>query len=404
MAEKKNSENFFDDDYTSIIFDSVSGLLDDDDSNNDVPNDDDNDGGKANPTSNNDNDQEPSNVDDDNDTDDGGNDADGADDDVDDVDDTNNNDNDIDTGEGSDNDGGDDSSPLVPYAKLLVDEGILPNLNLDEFDGTAEGLKEAMNKEIHSGIEAYKASLPEDVKKIIDGYEVGVPLEKLLELNKEKLNVSTIKESDIINNEELQKEIVRKYFKKTTRFSDKKIEQNIERLSDIGELEAEALSNITELKALVEEEEAKAIEDAKRREEEYQEQLRKYWEEFDKKLEAADEIIPGLKVTKAIKQKIITNLSTAVATDQNGNPVNKIAYYRSKHPQEFELYLNYLFEVTNGFSDFSVLSKGGKKAAIAELEKAARNLDVNKTKRSVPRNTSDPDTITGIRDFLNGSR
>lgn len=395
MAEKKNSENFFDDDYTSIIFDSVSGLLDDDDPDNSVPNDDDD--GKANPEPNGDDDQEPLNAD-------GGNDTDQVDDNVDDVDDTNNNDNDIDTGEGSDNDGGDDSSPLVPYAKLLVDEGILPNLNLDEFDGTAEGLKEAMNKEIHSGIEAYKASLPEDVKKIIDGYEVGVPLEKLLELNKEKLNVSTIKESDIINNEELQKEIVRKYFKKTTRFSDKKIEQNIERLSDIGELEAEALSNITELKALVEEEEAKAIEDAKRREEEYQEQLRKYWEEFDKKLEAADEIIPGLKVTKTIKQKIITNLSTAVATDQNGNPVNKIAYYRSKHPQEFELYLNYLFEVTNGFSDFSVLSKGGKKAAIAELEKAARNLDINKTKRSVPRNTSDPDTITGIRDFLNGSR
>ena len=395
MAEKKNSENFFDDDYTSIIFDSVSGLLDDDDSNNNVPNDDDD--GNANPTSNDDNDQQPLNADD-------GNDTDEVDDDVDDVDETNNNDNDIDTGEGSDNDGGDDSSPLVPYAKLLVDEGILPNLNLDEFDGTAEGLKEAMNKEIYSGIEAYKASLPEDVKKIIDGYEVGVPLEKLLELNKEKLNVSTIKESDIINNEELQKEIVRKYFKKTTRFSDKKIEQNIERLSDIGELEAEALSNITELKALVEEEEAKAIEDAKRREEEYQEQLRKYWEEFDKKLEAADEIIPGLKVTKAIKQKIITNLSTAVATDQNGNPVNKIAYYRSKHPQEFELYLNYLFEVTNGFSDFSVLSKGGKKAAIAELEKAARNLDINKTKRSVPRNVSDQDTITGIRDFLNASR
>jgi hypothetical protein len=395
MAEKKNSENFFDDDYTSIIFDSVSGLLDDDDPDNSVPNDDDD--GKANPEPNGDNDQGSSNVD-------GGNDTDQVDDNVDDVDDTNNNDNDIDTGEGSDNDGGDDSSPLVPYAKLLVDEGILPNLNLEEFDGTAEGLKEAMNKEIHSGIEAYKASLPEDVKKIIDGYEVGVPLEKLLELNKEKLNVSTIKESDIINNEELQKEIVRKYFKKTTRFSDKKIEQNIERLSDIGELEAEALSNITELKALVEEEEAKAIEAAKRQEEEYQEQLRKYWEEFDKKLEAADEIIPGLKVTKTIKQKIIANLSTAVATDQNGNPVNKIAYYRSKHPQEFELYLNYLFEVTNGFSDFSVLSKGGKKAAIAELEKAARNLDVNKTKRSVPRNVSDPDTITGIRDFLNGSR
>lgn len=395
MAEKKNSENFFDDDYTSIIFDSVSELIDDDDSDNNVPNDDDD--GKANPTSNDDNDQQPLNADD-------GNDTDEVDDNVDDVDETKNKDNDIDTGEGSDNDGGDDSSPLVPYAKLLVDEGILPNLNLDEFDGTAEGLKEAMNKEIHNGIEAYKASLPEDIKKIIDGYEVGVPLEKLLELNKEKFNVSTIKESDIINNEELQKEIVRKYFKKTTRFSDKKIEQNIERLSDIGELEAEALSNITELKALVEEEEAKAIEDAKRREEEYQEQLRKYWEEFDKKLEAADEIIPGLKVTKAIKQKIITNLSTAVATDQNGNPVNKIAYYRSKHPQEFELYLNYLFEVTNGFSDFSVLSKGGKKAAIAELERAARNLDINKTKRSVPRNTSDPDTIAGIRDFLNASR
>lgn len=167
MAEKKNSENFFDDDYTSIIFDSVSELIDDSNPDDNVPNDDDDDG-KANPAPNDDNDQQPLNADD-------GKDTDKVDDDVDDVDESNNNNNDIDTGEGSDNDGGDDSSPLVPYAKLLVDEGILPNLNLDEFDGTAEGLKEAMNKEIHNGIEAYKASLPEDVKKIIDGYEVGVP-------------------------------------------------------------------------------------------------------------------------------------------------------------------------------------------------------------------------------------
>src|SRR5690606_16370647 len=112
-------------------------------------------------------------------------------------------------GEGSDDKDGNDSSPLVPYAKLLVEEGILPNFDIEEFDGTAESLKEAMTKEIYSGIEGYKESLPEDVKKLINGYEAGVPLEKLIELNKQNFSISSIKDEDLESNENIQKDIVR---------------------------------------------------------------------------------------------------------------------------------------------------------------------------------------------------
>ena len=65
-------------------------------------------------------------------------------------------------------DKGTTSSPLTPYAKLLVDEGILPNLDLKKFDGTADSLKEAMVSEIIGAVEMYKETLPERVKQLID--------------------------------------------------------------------------------------------------------------------------------------------------------------------------------------------------------------------------------------------
>ena len=49
-----------------------------------------------------------------------------------------------------------ESSPFIPYAKLLVEEGITPNFNIEEFDGTPEGLLKAVQGEIQYGINKYK--------------------------------------------------------------------------------------------------------------------------------------------------------------------------------------------------------------------------------------------------------
>jgi hypothetical protein len=75
------------------------------------------------------------------------------------------------------------SSPLIPYAKYLKEEGVLPNFDLEKFDGSIDGLREGMYSEIVSGIEAYKQSLPDRVKTIIERYEDGIPFEKLIEID-----------------------------------------------------------------------------------------------------------------------------------------------------------------------------------------------------------------------------
>jgi len=140
------------------------------------------------------------------------------------------------------------SSPLTPYAKLLKDEGILPNLDIETFDGTADGLKEAMYTEIVGMVEAYKDSLPERVKNLINNYEEGVPFEKLLDIDKAEAELSEISKDNLTEDADLQKKVIREYLKKTTKFSDKKINSTIEYYEDTGELESEAETSLDELK------------------------------------------------------------------------------------------------------------------------------------------------------------
>lgn len=272
-------------------------------------------------------------------------------------------------------DNDDNSSPLTPYAKFLVEEGVLSNFNLEEFDGTADGLKSAVTGEIQSGIDQYKATLPPEVANLINNYEAGVPFDQILKTSSDAIRYSNINEESISDNEDLQKNIIRDFLRKTTQFSDEKIETQIQRLDEMSYLEDEAKSSLKDLVAFQSQEEAalreKAVNDAKLAQERQVEQITN----LDKMLKETDEIIPDIKISEGLKQRVKENLTTAVAYDQYGNPINKVGNYISKDPMKFEVILNYLFEATNEFSDFSVLGKAGKRSAIKELEEASKKLD-----------------------------
>ena len=82
---------------------------------------------------------------------------------------------------------------------------------MEEFDGTADGLKTAMINEIVGAVEMYKETLPDRVKDLINNYEEGVPLEQLLKLDKEELQVLSLDEDKIKEDISLQKETVRNF-------------------------------------------------------------------------------------------------------------------------------------------------------------------------------------------------
>ena len=151
------------------------------------------------------------------------------------------------------------SSPLIPYAKYLKEEGILPNFDLEKFDGSIDSLRDGMFNEILSGVEQYKATLPEPVKALLNNYEEGVPLETLLKIDAEKAKYTSITQEQL-ESEDVQKSLIREYLTKTTKFSKEKIEKEISRLADLQELEDEAKGVLPELIAIQQEAEQGAVE------------------------------------------------------------------------------------------------------------------------------------------------
>ena len=272
------------------------------------------------------------------------------------------------------------NSFLTPYAKLLMEEGVLQDFDVEKFDGTADSLVEAFRQQVNKHVEIYKENLDPRIKWLQDNIEQGVPLEALLAIDKQRVELSQITPEVLAENKDLQRNIVRNYLKATTNgWSDAKIEREVSRLDDLGELETEAKESFEILKKLNAEQEKQLAIQAQQEREAAVKAQQDALNNFKKSLDETKEIVPGLNVTPAIKDKIFKALTTPVATDAYGNPMNVIAKARAENPMEFEIKLAYIFELTKGFKDWSPLITPGKKSAIKEFEEAARRLDYNKT-------------------------
>ena len=267
------------------------------------------------------------------------------------------------------------SSPLTPYAQLLVDEGVLPNLDIEKFDGTSDSLKEAMVTEIMTAVDMYKESLPPRVKDLINNYEEGISFEKLLELDKIDTDVAKITEEKLEEDVSLQKKIVGDYLKRTTKFSDTKISKLVDGYEDSGELEDEAKTSLTELQSLVDSEKKKELASIDQQRKAEDAQRKRDLTALQEKVKSTNEIIPGIKLNDKTKNNIFASMTTPVGYDQSGRPVNKIVAARMDNPVEFEIKLHYLFEVTKGFTDFSKLAEKGKRDATKSFEAAVAEID-----------------------------
>lgn len=268
------------------------------------------------------------------------------------------------------------SSPLTPYAKLLVEEGVLQDFDLEKYDGSADGLVDAFKNQVQKHVEDYKESLDPRAKWLLDNMEEGVPLQQLLKIDEERVTLSSLKPEVLKEDIDLQKQLAKAYYKKTTNWTDAKIEKEVTRLETLGELAEEVLPFFEELKVLNSKEEEKAVADAKKQAADAEKARQETLTTFKAKLESTKEIIPGTVVSAQVKDRIFKVLTTPVATDQSGTPLNAIAKARAENPLEFEMNLAYIFEITKGFKDWSALVATGKKKAIQEFEQAAGRLDI----------------------------
>lgn len=278
---------------------------------------------------------------------------------------------------------GSSSQLYTAIAKLFMEDGLLQSNEAEDFNvqdaaGFTELFKNEFQQQLEYNLNQYKETLDPRVRHLQEAMEKGIPFETALQFDRDNVTYTSITEDSLSDNTELQKQIVRDYYKRSTRFSDERIDKEISRLDDLGELDVEAKSSLTELQALVKVEEEQAIAKAQQDAQAAYEAQQKTLEDFKKTIEESKEVIPGVPMNNIMRDKVWKSMTTQVATDPYGNPINKIGQHRMENPLDFEFKLAAIYEYTNGFKDFSVFGNSTKKNVIKELENAAKAADLQK--------------------------
>lgn len=170
------------------------------------------------------------------------------------------------TEDNTDDDAGDDTPPsgekdqIAKYYEFLSGQGLLSVGEDFEFDGSVEKFQEAVEKTKENstlaGAEAIMNALPEDFRLVVNyALSGGTDINEVVS----QMNNSFSLENLDLEKVEDQKAALERYYKKTTRFSDKKIQKNIARLIEDEESEEEAEYAFEELKKIDKEEKTQLI-------------------------------------------------------------------------------------------------------------------------------------------------
>lgn len=267
-----------------------------------------------------------------------------------------------------------DSSPVTPFASLLHEKGLLSDFDLEEFSAAvAESddpfgvLTNAMQRELELAKASFINSFPPDFIDLAIAVSKGVPYEAMKGPKMDEINYSKITAEAISESEDLQKKLVGDFYA-SKGFSEKRINRLVETLGDSGGLEEEAADAVIELSHLAKQKQEHIKKKFEHQQKEMSDQYVAQIEYIGKSVDSVEEIIPGIKMNKVIKDKLFNNLTRIVGKDANGQSQNYTMTVRQQDPIKFDMTVAYLADITKGFTDWSKINKSAKSSATSDLE------------------------------------
>lgn len=285
----------------------------------------------------------------------------------------------------SDGDDSGDSSPSSQYlafARDRANEGVFLDFNDEDWkvlmernDGDeAAALRElsdiSIQQRIEQGVKAYKESITDDDRALYEAREKGLPVDKYGKAKQELAKWSKVKAEDLAENEKLQIDVISKAFE-LRGFSKEEISEEVENLKALEKLETKAEQLLPLLpkkfeSTITDMEEAAAADEQSRKD-----RIRQGIAKMKQTIDNTPEIIPGIKLTKPTREKIMKSMSEPIARDANGNPISAVTATRLKNPDAFEMMIHYYHELglfnidDDGVMkpDFSKIAKTAKKEA-----------------------------------------
>lgn len=256
------------------------------------------------------------------------------------------------------------SSPLQLIASTLHAEGVI-----DLEEGTeitsSQQILDAARKKIKSN---EFADLNDDQKQYVEALRAGIP-EEVVKQNFNNINaLNNITPEAIENNENLRRTLITQSLI-AEGLSEAKATKSANRIVEAGEDVEEAQEAYNSLKTI----ESKRISD---------ETAKLKQDAADKKVKDAEklasikttvlereEFIPGFKANSSTREKVYQTMTKVVGHDEQGNALNAINAARHENPEEMEMIESYLFNITNGFKDFTTLKGKLKTNSVKELDK-----------------------------------
>ena len=275
-----------------------------------------------------------------------------------------------------------DTSPNLfsSVADVLKEQGLLPSLESSKNIKSIEDFTDVVNKEIEAQA-TFRA----------EQYLNSLDVNKIASAKKELQSLETIDESYLKENLDYAKNIIYQDYINQGLSEDRAIKL-LKKTIDLGEEmvieEAmESKQSLVEFNNRIQEqakiEAAKRLEDEKRQQIELEKQLQQ--------LVYKQDLIKGLPTTKAMQDRVYKSMTEIVSKNpETGEMENKFMKDRNSNPVEFDARMYYLYELTNGFTDLTTISKSVGSKAVKNLEKALRQTRVEDS--GIPHYLQDPNS------------
>lgn len=279
-------------------------------------------------------------------------------------------------GDEGDNEGSDDvnTSPNLfsSFASELHNQGVLPSLDLEKnkIEGT-EDLVNVIKAQIDTQTKQYLISkLGEEG---YDALEKGVSLAQYQQHSQNVNSLESITDNVIEGDLDLAKKIILEDYINQG-LSEDRAKRVLQKTIDLGEdaIIEDAKDSIKSLKVF----EQNRLEQQKLANIEHQKQLAQQQEKIDNDLKHSiynnKEIIEGVPLNKVIQDRVYESITKVVSQSPEGIMENQLMKDRRENPIEFDTKLYYLYELTNGFKDFSKIKTKAATSAVSDFEKALR--------------------------------
>lgn len=237
-------------------------------------------------------------------------------------------------------------------AKALKDEGVFPDLNIEDVNDAAS-LKKMFETQVDS-------RLNQQQKRIKEALDYGVEPTEIQRYESTLGYLFNIKEQDLTaessEGENLRKQLIYQDFVNKG-YSPAKAKKEVEKSLNAGTDIDDAKDALEENKKFYHQKYEALREAAKKEEEDYVNKRKQNLENLKKSIDGKENAFGSLALDQKTKAKIYENLTKPVYKTEDGEYLTTLQKYERENSQDFLRYVGAFFTLTDGFTDFSKLFK-----------------------------------------------